>query len=104
MDMKIKYNYSQNYQIVIKNDLFSGIDTSIIDISKGKKKNIDRAIKLVYLKEKDKDKVKIFGEDFIKNNSIKCKIIYRNKKNTLKAFIENKEKNKNIKIKLQLFG
>ena len=101
MNMKIKYDYNQNNQIIIKNDLNSEIDTSIIDTSKGKKKNIDKIIKILYLKEGDK--VKIFGEDFSKNNRNKYKIIYKNKKCKSKTFIENKEKTKNIEIKLQIF-
>ena len=101
MDMKIKYDYSQFNQMIFKNNINKQIDTSIMDISKGKKKNIDKIIKIEYLKGED-DNIKIFGEDFIKNNRYKCKIIYKNKKNKLKAFMENKEKNKNIKIKLQL--
>ena len=52
MDTKIKYKYSQNNQLVIKN--ISELDISIIDISKGKKKNMDKIIKIVYKKEKDK--------------------------------------------------
>ena len=50
--MKTKYNFSKNNQIIIKNKLNSEIDNSIIDISKGKKKNIDKIIKIEYLKKK----------------------------------------------------
>ena len=101
MDMKIKYDYSQFNKMIFKNNLNNQIDTSIIDISKGKKKNIDKIIKILYLKKGDK--VKIFGEDFSKNNRNKYKIIYKNKKCKSKTIIENKEKTKNIEIKLQIF-
>ena len=96
--MKMKYDYNQDSQLIIKTK--SEIDNSIIDISKGKKKNSDKIIKIVY--QKGNYIVKLFGEDFIKNNRNKCKIIYNQKKNKLKTSIENEENNKKIKIKLQL--
>ena len=55
----------------------------------------------------DEDVVlRIFGKNFVKTNSNKCKIIYKNKKYKLKEFfkeIDNNYKYKDI-IKLKLFG
>ena len=91
--MKMKYDYSQDSQLIIKTK--SEIDNSIIDISKGTKKNSDKIIKIVY--QKGNYIVKIFGEDFIKNNRNKCKIIYNHKKTKLKTSIENEENIKKLK-------
>ena len=54
--MKTKYDYKQNIQIIIKNKLNSEINYSLIDISKGKKKNINQIMKIEYLKKKIRPK------------------------------------------------
>jgi len=57
--MKMIYNFNQNSKIVIKSDINSKIDFSIIEISKAKKKHIDKIIKIKYKNESNN--VKIFG-------------------------------------------
>ena len=42
---------------------------------------------MIYRKEDNKDKIRIFGEHFVKNNKNKCKIIYKNKVYPLKEFL-----------------
>ena len=64
-------------------------------------------IEMVYVpKENNEKDVRIFGEDFVYNNSDKCKIIYKNKEYQLKQFfkdIDNNYNNKDI-ISFQLDG
>ena len=65
-------------------------------------KNIINEMIIIY-KIEDKDKIKLFGENFIKNNKYNCNILIENKE---KNIIENlnvnyNEKDRIIKIKLK---
>jgi len=47
-------------------------------------------IDIIYKKSgNNEDKLKIFGEEFVKNNKDKCKIIYNNKEYELKEYLED---------------
>ena len=47
-------------------------------------------IDIIYKKSRNtRDKLKIFGEEFVKNNKDKCKIIYNNKEYELKEYLED---------------
>ena len=52
-------------------------------------------------------KTRIFGENFVKRNINKCKIIYNNKEHQIKEFFEEIDKNykpgEKIKFKLRIF-
>ena len=50
----MKYNYNQNTIIIIKSNINSKIDSSIIEKSKAKKKHIDKIIKIKYKNESNK--------------------------------------------------
>ena len=66
-------------------------------------KGNNQSISLIYKISKDDSKVKIFGQDFVKHNYKKCKIIYQNKEFELKEYLEiNKNKNKDEKIEIKL--
>ena len=58
-------------------------------------------IKIRYLKN-DKDRLRIFGENFVKNNKEKSKIIYKNKKHELKEFIDEIDPNLKNKNEIEL--
>ena len=65
---------------------------------------IQDSLIIIYKKNKNEDKIKLFGFDFIKNNKNHCKIIYDNKVHNLTEYIniekiENKS-NKTFEIKL----
>ena len=48
-------------------------------------------------------KIKIFGEEFVKNNKNKCKIIINDKENELIEEYKIKDNNKN-KLEIKLIG
>ena len=57
---------------------------------------------MIYRKEDNKDKIRIFGEHFVKNNKNKCKIIYKNKVYPLKEFLIDKGFKYQHEIKIQI--
>ena len=57
-----------------------------------KYKTIDVNKNLEELNEINKDKIRIFGDKFIKRNMYKYKIIYKNKEYNLKEYFEDIEK------------
>ena len=57
-----------------------------------KYKTIDVNKNLEELNEINKDKIRIFGDKFIKRNMYKYKIIYNNKEYKLKEYFEDIEK------------
>ena len=57
-----------------------------------KYKTIDVNKNLEELNEINKDKIRIFGDKFIKRNMYKYKIIYKNKEYKLKEYFEDIEK------------
>ena len=65
-------------------------------------KNIDLNFNLEIGYKIDKKKKKIFGEQFVKNNKDKCKIIYSNKEYELKEYYEEFDNSNNELIKFQL--
>jgi sugar-specific transcriptional regulator TrmB len=67
-------------------------------------KEINNEIILIYKTNKDKNKIKIFGNDFVKNNKNLCQIIYERKEYGLQSefYVPNINKNKEIfEIKLK---
>ena len=59
-------------------------------------------ITIVYKINKEQDKIKIFGSNFVKNNINNCKILYQNKEYELKEYFENFSKNDSqLQIKLK---
>ena len=64
-------------------------------------------IDMIYeIKENNKKKVRIFGEEFVNNNKEKCKIIYDNNEYDLKEFFEDIDNNYNNQdlIRFELKG
>ena len=65
---------------------------------------MEHFFKLAY---KTDEKTRIFGENFVKRNINKCKIIYNNKEHQIKEFFEEIDKNykpgETIKFKLRIF-
>ena len=59
-----------------------------------------------YKKEKNKNKIKIFGEEFVKNNFKHCKIIYDNNEHELSEYInvDNIKDIKNNVLEIKLIG
>ena len=81
----------------------SNMESKNIDIEIMYKPDIDKIkekksflIKF-YRKNEDKEKIRIFGEYFVKNNKDKCKVIYKEKENELKEFFEDISTNYNHK-------
>ena len=64
-------------------------------------KNID--INIIY-KSNGNNKIKIFGETFVKKNKINCKIIYKGKEYELQEYFENNNKNNEIILTLRIFN
>ena len=63
-------------------------------------KNYKNEINIIYNNINNEDKIKIFDEDFIKNNKDKCKIIYEEKEYNLTEYFNAKNINK-LEIKLK---
>ena len=65
---------------------------------------MEHFFKLAY---KTDEKTRIFGENFLKRNINKCKLIYNNKEHQIKEFFEEIDKNykpkETIKFKLRIF-
>ena len=66
-------------------------------------------INIIYkTKENKEDNIKLFGENFIKNNKDKCKIIYNDKEYEIKQYFYDFENNYKypgkIKLKLKIFA
>ena len=57
--------------------------------------------KIIYLKN-EKDRLRIFGEDFVKNNKDKCEIIYEKNLYDLKEFIDEIDSNLKDKTEIEL--
>ena len=78
---KIKYDYKYGNNLNRMLYLYSELCDENVEIELNYKPNND--------KEKNKEKVRIFGAKFINNNIYKCRILYKNKKYELKEFFED---------------
>jgi len=58
-------------------------------------------ITAIYKVNDEKNKIRIFGSDFVKNNKDKCKIIYENEIYDLTEYFNIKPKNDNLRIILK---
>ena len=59
----------------------------------------DERFRMIYKRDKNKSRLNVIGEDFVKNNRNKAKLIINNKKCYLKEFIQiNNFQKENIKI------
>ena len=122
--LKNEYNYGNNLNKLF--DLYNEINENNIDIinnnivikedNNRKNENVNEinenindikedSIEINYKPDKDKEKLRIFGEKFVDNNKNKCRIIYKNKEYNLCEFIDdidNDYKSKDIiSIKLK---
>ena len=70
----------------------------IIDFYNYVKEKDEDEIKIIY-KIGDEDRIKIFGETFVKNNRNICKIIYNSKEEEIKEYIQKPLENDLLKIK-----
>ena len=69
--------------------------------------NNETILKIIYRQnQNDKEKLRIFGNSFVRKNSNKCKIIFQNKKLCLKEYFDEIKKVDNFKnlIILKLKG
>ena len=72
----------------------------IIDFYNYVKEKDEDEINIIY-KIGDEDRIKIFGETFVKNNRNICKIIYNSKEEEIKEYIQEPLENDLLKIKLK---
>ena len=72
----------------------------IIDFYNYVNENDEDEINIIY-KIGDEDRIKIFGETFVKNNRNICKIIYNSKEEEIKEYIQKPLENDLLKIKLK---
>ena len=72
----------------------------IIDFYNYVKEKDEDEINIIY-KIGDEDRIKIFGETFVKNNRNICKIIYNSKEEEIKEYIQKPLENDLLKIKLK---
>ena len=93
--LNIYNNIIDNNEIIINNKENKLLNK---DINNNKKNEMT----IIYNNNKE-NKIKIFDNDFIKNNKDKCYIVIDNKKTELKEYIDNNNKNK-IEIKLYETG
>ena len=103
---KIKGKKSEKDEIKKKNKIENQLEKpKIINKIENKiKDNKLNEITIKYKIDKDDNKIRIFGKDFIKNNKNKCKIIIEGKEEEIKEYIniDKTLKNKNIlEIKLK---
>ena len=68
--------------------------------NKDNEKNKINEMIIIY-KTENKSRIRIFGEQFIKNNKKNCKIIIENKEQDISEYINVNEKITNLKIKLK---
>ena len=94
--LNIYNNIIDNNEIIINNNKENKLLNK--DINNNKKNEMT----IIYNNNKE-NKIKIFDNDFIKNNKDKCYIVIDNKKTELKEYIDNNNKNK-IEIKLYETG
>ena len=85
-NIKDKYDYGYNLKQSL--DIYNYME-------------INNEIELIY-KPKKKDKVGIFGSEFVKNNKDKCRIIYNNKEYELKEYFNDIDYNIENEIKIKL--
>ena len=114
MDKKFR-----NYQSLINKEFIDKIEDKLENIINSKKLEIqilniiktyqamtknENSITLQYKIKKGEKKLKIFGEDFVKNNKDNCQIILENKEHELSEYIDieklNNSKDNIIEIKL----
>ena len=76
------------------------IRESIIDFYNYVKEKDEDEINIIY-KIGDQDRIKIFGETFVKNNRNICKIIYNSKEEEIKEYMQKPLENDLLKIKLK---
>ena len=106
-DINLQFNYvmkifkqmnTQSINKNIKNN--KQITNKLVD-----NKSIKNEITIKYKVEKVNNKIKIFGEDFVKNNKDKCKYIFKNKEYELtdKFDLKNYDNSKGI-LKIKLTG
>ena len=75
---KLRKDYSYGYNLDKLLYLYSEINEENIEIELNYKPKSD-----------NEEKVRLFGDDFIKNNLHKCKIIYDNEENDIKEYFED---------------
>ena len=68
-----------------------------------KKNNNDDEITIIYKINKNDTQIRLFGEDFIKNNKDKCKYIYEDKEYELEEYYKLSNYNKD-KLEIKLKG
>ena len=92
-------DFTRDVQNIIEDNSFHNLIPNILNIYNEINKN---EIDLVYNIPKEQIKIKIFGEEFVKNNKDICKIIYENKEYDLSEYfpVENNNSNK-LKFKLK---
>ena len=93
---KLKYEYSYGYNLNSLLYLYSEINDENIEI--------EINYKPMENNEDKKEKLRIFGKEFVNNNINKCKIIYKDKEYNLTEFFDDidykYDSNEIIKIKL----
>ena len=57
---------------------------------------------IIIYKIEGKDEIKLFGEEFIENNKINCKIIIENKEQNLVSYLKVNKNQEILKIKLKI--
>ena len=91
---------------IIINELNNFNFTKLLNVYKQIELKHQNYIIIKYKIEKNKKEIKIFGEDFVKNNSNHCKIIYDNNEHELSEYIniENIKDIKNNILVIKLTG
>jgi len=94
------YNKMINTNIIKKDNNNNNIDNKVNNNKDND--NVDE-ITIIYKINKDDIKIKLFGQDFIKNNKDKCKYIYENKEYELEEYFKLSNSNKD-KLVIKLKG
>ena len=96
----------------MSNKKFENIDIEIIyspNKIKGEEKMLLIFFGKPFIQKKKKEKLRIFGEIFVKNNKDKCKIIYKEKEFEMQEYFEDIDNNYNnykneIILKLRIYN
>ena len=83
---------------LITKDIFS------VDLISDECRSLNCIITIIYKIDKGDNKIKIFGENFVKNNKGKCFMIYEGQKLDISEYFESKDLKDKEKIEIKLTG
>jgi len=98
-----KENHKQLIKKIPENSLIAK-DIFSVDLISDEYRNLNCVITLIYRINKGEEKVKILGENFVKNNLGKCSIIYEGQKMDICEYFISKDIKDKEEIEIKLTG